>query len=194
MLFNGRGVQKNGSLFFLYSEFKGVAVCILNRVLIAATYILLAAASAHAATFTVTNTNDSGVGSFRQAILNANANANASPGLDTIAFNISGAGPHTIQPLSALPSITDPAVVDGYTQPGASANTNPPELGSNAVLNIELDGSMAAAGPHPPSVHGLVIVAGGSTVRGLVINRFVTGDGIRFLCLHLKNKLGQGTT
>ena len=137
---------------------------------------LLATSFVSAATITVTNVNDSGPGSLRQAILDANA----SSGLDTIAFNIPGTGPHTIQPLSALPSITDPVVVDGYTQPGTSANTNPPELGSNAVLKIELDGSMATTGPPPPSVHGLVIAAGGSTVRGLVINRFVTGDGIRF--------------
>ena len=115
-----------------------------------------------AATFTVTNTGDSGAGSFRQAILDANA----SPGLDTIAFNIPGAGPHTIQPLSALPTITDPVIIDGYTQPGASPNTNGPGLGSNAVLKIELDGTNAGA-------DGLFITAGSSTVRGLVINRFV---------------------
>ena len=59
---------------------------------------------AQAATFTATNTNDSGAGSLRQAILDANAN----PGLDTITFGITGAGPHTIQPLSVLPTVTDP--------------------------------------------------------------------------------------
>src|SRR5579871_1732206 len=48
-------------------------------------------------TFFVTNTNDSGPGSLRQAILNANQHA----GLDTIAFNIAGAGVHTIALKSA---------------------------------------------------------------------------------------------
>ena len=86
---------------------------------------------------------------------------------DTIEFNIPGTGPHTIQPASALPDITDPVTIDGYTQPGASANTNPPDLGSNAVLKIELDGSNAGAG-----INGLKITAGSTTVRGLVINRF----------------------
>ena len=64
-------------------------------------------------TFTVINTNDSGPGSLRQAILGANANS----GLDTIVFSI-GSGPQTIAPLSALPTITDPVVIDGTTQPG----------------------------------------------------------------------------
>ncbi len=47
-------------------------------------------------------------------------------------------GPHTIQPISTLPTITDPVVIDGYTQPGASPNTDGPGLGLNTVLEIEL--------------------------------------------------------
>jgi hypothetical protein len=126
------------------------------------------------ATFTVTTTSDDGPGSLRQEILTANA----APGLDTIAFDIPGTGPFTIQPLSALPTITDPLVIDGYTQPGASPNSNPFGMGDNAVLMIELDGSHAGQDPS-----GLVIAAGGSTVSGLVINRFalhgimLTGNG-----------------
>jgi len=119
---------------------------------------------AFAATYTVTTTADVGAGSLRQAILDANAN----PGLDEIVFNILGAGTQTIQPLSALPTITDPVVIDGYTQPGASPNTNVPGLGLNAVLKIELDGTMVAGA----NVSGLHITAGNSTIRGLVINRF----------------------
>ncbi len=120
-------------------------------------------------TFTVNSTADSGAGSLRQAILDANANA----GTDTIVFNITGAGPHAIQPASSLPTITDPVIIDGYTQPGASPNTNPPGLGINAVLKIELDGSNAG-----PGADGLTVTAGSSTVRGLVINRF-DDNGIR---------------
>src|SRR5207244_1986270 len=45
----------------------------------------------------VTNKNDAGAGSLRLAIQCANAN----PGLDTITFNISGAGVQTIMPLSS---------------------------------------------------------------------------------------------
>src|SRR3954465_10955753 len=89
---------------------------------------------ASAATFTVTNTNDSGPGSLRQAILNANAAA----GTDTVAFAIPGPGPSTIRPTPALPTITDPAIIDGYTQAGARMNTQ--AAGSNAILQIVLDG------------------------------------------------------
>ena len=106
-----------------------------------------------AATLLVTNTNDSGTGSFRSTIDNANTHS----GLDTIKFAIPGGGVHTIQPLSALPTITDPVVIDGYTQPGASPNTNPVGSGLNTVLMIELDGGNAG-----DNVDGLHITAGNS--------------------------------
>ncbi len=120
-------------------------------------------------TYTVTNTNDSGAGSLRQAILDANANA----GPDTIAFNIPGSGVHTISPATVLPPITSPVTIDGYTQPGTSANTAP--AADNAVLLIELAGTNLSAGDP-----GLDLHAGsdGSTIRGLVVNR-CPGPGIR---------------
>jgi hypothetical protein len=118
--------------------------------------------------FTVTNTNDSGAGSLRQAIVDANAHANGVEA-DQIAFNIAGSGVHAIQPLSALPAITDAVVIDGYTQPGASKNTL--AVGDNAVLEIEIDGSQAG------TADGLSVTGGGTTIEGLVINRFA-GDGI----------------
>src|SRR5262249_51163528 len=71
------------------------------------------------ATYTVINTNDAGVGSLRATIQSANNDTT----LDTIAFAIPGSGVHTISPLSALPTITNPVVIDGYTQPGARPNT-----------------------------------------------------------------------
>ncbi|MEX0879800.1 MAG: Calx-beta domain-containing protein, partial [Thermoanaerobaculia bacterium] len=116
----------------------------------------------HAATFNVTNTSDSGAGSLRQAILDANT----AIGTDTIAFNIPGAGVHTITPATPLPAITDPVILDGYTQPGAGANTL--AVGDDAVLLIELDGATAGGA-------ALAITAGNSTVRGLVIGGFSLG-------------------
>src|SRR5262245_34428268 len=116
-------------------------------------------------TFTVVNVNDSGAGSLRQAIVDANNAA----GADTIQFNIPGAGVHTITPASGsqLPFITDPVTIDGYTQPGSSANTNGPGQADNAVLLIEIQ--------HPVDLgsNGLVLLdsADGSTIRGLVINK-----------------------
>jgi FG-GAP-like repeat len=103
-------------------------------------------------TFTVSNPNDAGPGSLRAAITLANSNS----GLDLIDFNISPGGPQTITPLSALPTITDPVTIDGTTQPG---------FGGTPI--IELNGSSV-----PPGTNGLLITAGSSTVRGLVINRF----------------------
>jgi hypothetical protein len=79
----------------------------------------------------------------------------------------------SIRPTSALPIVTDPVVIDGYTQSGASANTLPVMgvgAGDNAVRRITLDGGRAG-----PAVDGLLIGGGGSTVRGLVIQNFNNG-------------------
>jgi hypothetical protein len=87
----------------------------------------------------------------------------------TIPFNITGSGVHTINPTSALPNIAQPVSIDGYTQPRSSPNTNPPTMGDNAVILIELSGANVG------NVTGLTIlfsVANNCTVRGLVINRF----------------------
>ena len=111
----------------------------------------------------VTNTNNEGQGSLRQAILSANARI----GRDTITFSVPGVGPHTIRPSSPLPVITDTLAIDGYTQPGSKVNTNPITEGSNAVLEIELDGSNA--GTDAP---GLVFASPWCAVKGLVVNRF----------------------
>src|SRR5262245_50990246 len=97
--------------------------------------LLLAASSLAGATFTVTNTNDSGAGSLRQAILDANANV----GADTIAFAIPGSGVHTIKPQSALHWFTSPVTIDGYTQAGATPNTNASGA-INAVLKVVVSG------------------------------------------------------
>ena len=112
-------------------------------------------------TFIVINAGDSGVGSLRQAIIDANA----SPGTDMITFDIPGAGPHVITLMSSLPPVTSPVIIDGYTQPGASPNTLPDA--DNAILLLELNGDIAG-----PGVNGLTIDAGSSTVRGLKISDF----------------------
>src|SRR5205814_7829969 len=100
--------------------------------------VLALSSAAIANTFTVTNTNDTGTGSLRQAITDANNHS----GLDTIDFDIPATGVQTITPATALPDITDAVIIDGYTQPGASANTL--AMGDNAQLLIHLDGSTSA--------------------------------------------------
>ena len=128
-----------------------------SRVL-AAVLCSLLPALASAATFTVNSTNDLNDGicdaghcSLREAIEAANAAA----GADTIRFVI-GSGPRTIQPSTPLPTVTDPATIDGTTQPG---------FASSPI--IELDGTNAGLG-----ANGLRVTAGSSVVTGLVINRF----------------------
>ena len=133
----------------------------------------LVAPPAHAqSTFLVTNTNDSGAGSLRQAILDANN----TPGADAINFDIPGAGVQTIHVNSsgygALPTITDATTINGYSQPGSSANTL--AKGTNAKPTIQLEGS--AFGQQGD--YGLVINAPGVVVEGLVINRFFEGINV----------------
>src|SRR5262245_2567854 len=92
----------------------------------------------------VNTTADSGFGSLRQAILDANATA----GADAITFAI-GSGLQSIALASALPSITDPLVIDGTTQPGYSG-----------LPLIEINGQNADS-----DATGLVVTAGSSTLR-----------------------------
>ncbi|PYJ85927.1 MAG: hypothetical protein DME70_08825, partial [Verrucomicrobia bacterium] len=112
--------------------------------------------NAATAQFVVRNTNDDGAASLRQAIVNANSHPN-DQGPDFISFAIPGSGVQTIVLESALPAITEPVIIDGWTQPGWDG----------APL-IELT---PAAGV---TVDGLTITGGGTTIRGLVMNRFLT--------------------
>ena len=128
---------------------------------------LFAQSTVAGVTFVVVNTNNAGPGSLRQAILDANVLIN---GGDRITFNIPGTGVRVISPTNALPAITDPVTIDGYTQPGATTNSATASFNGN--LLIQLDGVTAGA-----AVDGLRLAAGPSTVRGLVITRFL-GDGI----------------
>jgi hypothetical protein len=102
-----------------------------------------------AATFTVTTATDTlpdgqpAPGSLRQAILDANA----APGLDMIVFSTA----LSIAPTTALPTITDAVVIDGFV----------------GDARVELVGANA-----PADASGLTTVASGCTFRGLVINRF----------------------
>ncbi len=141
-------------------------------------FLAIATYSFAQATFTVNSTADnsdlnpngvcddgSGACTLRAAI----EEANALPGSDTIEFISPGPGPHTIQPAFALPTLTDPVVIDGTTDP---------DFAGTPI--IELDGSNAGS-----NTHGLNITADSCTVKGLVINRFslngvvISGFGAR---------------
>lgn len=112
---------------------------------------------APANTYLVTTTADSGTGSLRQAILDANAN----PGLDTISFAVGAAGSQqSIALTAALPAISSPVHLDGWSQ-GGDSYAGPPlfEINGSGLANWN-------------TVDGLQISAGNSTVRGLAINYF----------------------
>lgn len=154
------------------------------------TSLVLAATPAHATkTFTVNSTLDSadlsaGDGvcdaltsggeqcTLRAAIQEANHPIN--PGGDFIGFNIGGGvGVKTISPRSELPAITEQLTINGYTQPGATENTDTRPGKTNARPLVELAGTNVAQLP----VDGLDVKAANVVVRGLVINRFPF-DGI----------------
>lgn len=111
--------------------------------------------------FVVTNTADSGVGSLRQAMMNANATPNV-VGPDIIAFDIKTASPHVIAPQTALPDIGEPVILDATTQPGFNQATREPVVRVSGVLL-------------PSSTIGFNFVGpGGSTIRGFSITGFGT--------------------
>ena len=100
-----------------------------------ASLLAVAARDAFASTFLVTSTNSSGPGSLAQAITDANADR----AQDTITFNIPGDGVHVIDAGAvALPKVTSPVIIDGYSQPEAHRNTL--GVGDDALILIQLGG------------------------------------------------------
>lgn len=169
---------------------------ILAALAMAVGLLLAAARPAYASTFEVNTTADDDDGAcvaldpnnaaadctLREAINAANANNNA-PTIDTINFQIPPAGgvktifvgstPTGPTAGQNLPNITEAVTINGYSQSGASENTNDLSEGSNAVLTVELDGSNVAGSTGV----GLRVFKPGTVIsnvviKGLVINRF----------------------
>lgn len=114
-----------------------------------------------AVSFTV---NSAAEGNATGTLWEAIAQANVIPGVQTISFNIPGPGPHLLDgETNVLPAITDALTIDGFTQPGASPNTNPVGSASNAQIKVEITG--------PSGYPGLVFQAPG-TLRGVAISGF----------------------
>ena len=108
-----------------------------TKSLIVVTLMLAIATSncIHAATLTVTNTSDTGPGSLRQAIPDSNSSGGVP---DTIEFSIPGAGPHTIQPGSALPSFTDTSEFSACIEVNGQAEPCPtpfPDFNVDLLVN-----------------------------------------------------------
>jgi hypothetical protein len=113
-------------------------------------------------TYVVTHTGDSGAGSLRDALEQAN-----SDGGGTILFDIEGAPPFVIQPLTGLPGIFAQVTIDGTSQLGYAP-------GAPVVV---LDGTLAGTGETGIGVNGLRLYPGsdGSLIKGLVVIGFQPG-------------------
>jgi hypothetical protein len=123
--------------------------------LLAALFGISVAASVRGGAFIVTNTNDSGLGSLRQAILDANLRTED----NTIVFSI-GSAARRIRPLTELPWFGRGSI-DGTTEPGYAG-----------IPLIEIDGSLL------PAFSSCLSVSAGelpATVKALVVNRCYRG-------------------
>lgn len=86
-----------------------------------------------ATSYVVTTAADSGAGSLRSAM----EQANLAPNPATITFAIPGACPRVIAPLTALPKITSPIIIDGTSQPGSTRNDDADAFNANVCVVIK---------------------------------------------------------
>lgn len=149
---------------------------------------LLIAPMADAATFVVDSTTDAALTACTAApadcsLRGALSRSNEDSGADLIAFDLPTSDPG-YQATSAhwrievgstaLPSIQAPVLIDGYSQPGALANTQPPaEGGLSGTPKIEIRAASASRGQQNGlEINGSFFDQPASTFRGLVINGF----------------------
>jgi parallel beta-helix repeat protein len=119
---------------------------------------------------TVTSNADSGAGTLRDILTQANGIA----GLNLIEFDISGDCPRLITLASPLPNITEPVIINGFSQPGASVNTL--DHGNNSVLCIGIRASQLVDVPYalrvPPDSAATL------KVRGIGFGGYDAGGGL----------------
>jgi parallel beta-helix repeat protein len=127
--------------------------------------------------FSVTTTADSGLGSLRQAILDANS----AGGSNTITFNIPGNGVATIAPQSPLAALSTSATLDATTM-SSYAGTPLVELsGSNAgvgVTGLEFDGpNSRLSGLIIDNFDTTGVMLGSGASNSVVSNNVISGNG-----------------
>lgn len=161
--------------------------CLSTALISLSASLLLAvhAGAVQAALFSVNavdDTNDGACNSSHCSLREAVAAANAAAGADEVRFAITGTGPHQIDLLTALPMITQPLTINGYSQANAVANTRTAEQGDfNAVIqiiirngaNVSLGFDVATA---PFVVRGVSL--GGFNTAGLFLRQGVAPDPI----------------
>ena len=139
------------------------------RKLILVLLVIFACDKLSAATFVVTSNADSGPGTLRQALSNAAVNGTAT--MDTITFNLPGAGQAaiTITLQLQLPDVTANIIIDGTTQPGLALGV------SNAKVIITP--GVPAANFNGLSISPLVGVNDSVQIYGLYVEGFSPNQG-----------------
>jgi hypothetical protein len=135
---------------------------------------------------TVTNTSDDidDAGSLRHAINVANSQIGSA---QRITFAIPGGCPHVILIGSALPDITDPLVIDGYSQPGANPTSDDVDIGSDANVCIVI-------GPNGGGIsHALEVPTGQPDSTRLSVSGLAFGSGFSaFTAAAIELRAGSG--
>ena len=175
LAFDGSGVMGVVSTTATRLDINGIAVETSEYGEARATY------SAGSGDFVVTNTNIGGPGSLLRALLEAEARPDGA-GRDRVTFNIPGAGPHTLTTgvLSVL-QFSGKLEIDGFTQPGAVANTSVSDI--NAQLKIDISGAKLDFNNADSLLRGVVMrgpsallsLIGGGSVEGSFIGVSVDG-------------------
>ena len=121
------------------------------------------------ATFMVTNNSPAAAtsGSLAYEITQSNATPATASTPNIIQFDIAASGQQTITLTQELPDVTQPLDIQGYSEPGSSANTNPLTMADNAVLTVIVTGGESIE-------NGLIfdIAAAGGSVEGLDLEGF----------------------
>jgi CSLREA domain-containing protein len=157
------GTSRNPTM---HTKYRLLSAPVANAIPLLWMLLTLAPGMAQAAVFVVNSTLDTSDAAPGNALCNdgggnctlraAIQETNSLPGADVINFNIGGGGVQTISPATGLPAISSAVTIDGTTQPGFAGTPI-----------IELEGSGAPAG-----ADGLFLTGSGTTIRGLVVNRF----------------------
>lgn len=173
-----------------------LSISLLVTFLVATTFLMLPSFRASAADndfsngITVDSTGDSSDANLGNGVCDDGAGnctlraaieeANDTPGIQTIGFNISGSADftnnsqdgYTISIGSSLPDITQPAIIDGFTQFGATPNSTVSPAPMDATLLIQIDGNSLPLDNtlFTPCLQVSNSGASGTEIRGLVIN------------------------
>ncbi|MFN6441614.1 MAG: Calx-beta domain-containing protein [Nostoc sp. DedSLP01] len=148
-------------------------------------------------TYTVTNTNDSGVGSLRQAIINANND----PGIETIIFDTNGvfgdATPDTITLTSGELNVTQGITIQGTGANKLTISGNNTSRIFNASASLSIDGLKITGGNAGNNNGGAIYSTSSVTLSNSIISNNIanlSGGGIYSNSVTLSNSTISSNT